>query len=367
MIVISSLPEVPATFSGFPLLYNLGMKLTNIPFRLVTKSTLALAIMGTALSTITVTTASARKHSIGLVNLGITPGATTSAVANAVGSSAALTSLSSAVTAQLQNANYVNKGDALGISCDGRKTASQVSHPTPCFFGNLNASKTIVMIGDSNVGNWLPALGLGLANSPYRLAVFMFSGCPLSSITFTSAMIAKAAICNTWHNAIPVAVLALHPVAVVGVSEVFANSGIPPVRKNQIFSNSVWAQGMTRFFNQVTGGNSSIKKILMGTTPHYPLSGPVICLSIHPNPSACAGSVTDGGTSSYAATQQRDANVASTNGATLIPTASWFCTSSVCPSVVNGLVVSNDFDHITIAYSEYLSTVVTTALEAAIQ
>lgn len=237
----------------------------------------------------------------------------------------------------------------------------------PCFFGNLQATKTIVIIGDSNVGNWLPALGLGLATSPYRLAVFMFSGCPLSSITFTSQMIDKAADCNTWHAAVPGAVQALHPVAIVGVSEVFANSGIPPTRKNRTFSNAIWASGMTKFFNQVTGGNSSIKRILMGTTPHYPLSGPVICLSIHPNPSACAGSVMSGGASSYQATQQRDASVASANGATFIPTASWFCTSAVCPSVVNGLIVSNDFDHTTIAYSEYLSTVATTALEAAVQ
>ena len=56
-------------------------------------------------------------------------------------------------------------------SCDPYNSEALALAPKACFFGNLHGSKTIVLVGDSNVGNWVPALSIGLAKTAYRLAV----------------------------------------------------------------------------------------------------------------------------------------------------------------------------------------------------
>ena len=77
-------------------------------------------------------------------------------------------------------------GMAYFQSCDAYLHTEQAASPSPCFFGDLQSDKTIVLVGDSNVGNWAPALDLGLKEAGYRLAVFAFPGCGTPDLNYAS-------------------------------------------------------------------------------------------------------------------------------------------------------------------------------------
>ena len=241
-------------------------------------------------------------------------------------------------------------------SCDPYNSVARTVNPTPCFFGNLNGSKTIVLTGDSNVGNWIPALNAGLANTDYRLAVFPYSGCPTSDITYNSSTaFTNAAQCNTWHKNVTAKIAALHPVAVM------ADSGAVDLGK---VPNDKWVSGFTTLFSQSTHGSPQTKRILIGTSPMLAQPAPT-CLSVHPNPKVCGLTYTYG-KPGYGAYLARDSKIASVTHARLVPTHQFVCNGSHCSPVVGNYLVYTDTDHLTIAYSQSIAAPVTAAVLAAV-
>lgn len=249
-------------------------------------------------------------------------------------------------------------GPAYFWQCDAYGSPIQAASPAPCLFGDLQSTKTIVLVGDSNVGNWAPALDIGLQSAGYRLAVFGFAGCPTPDIHYrsydqlTSTLLSE---CNEWHSRVPLAINALHPIAVIAASGEADTSGI---------SNREWIDGFATLFNQSTAGSPTAIRILLGTSP-FPGPTPN-CVAATPNPQECALHDTGHSSSDYSTFLARDPSIASASGATLIPTYPWFCHNGICPPIVSRYLVFADQDHATIAYSEYLSPVVTNAVVTAI-
>src|ERR1019366_242412 len=103
-------------------------------------------------------------------------------------------------------------------------------------------------------------------------------------------------------------------------------------------------------------------RILLGTSP---FSGPSPnCLAAHSNPQGCALSLSTAVLwSSYAA---RDKMIASSSGATLIPTQTWMCHGQMCSPIVSKYLVFFDQDHLTTAYSEFIAPLATEAVLATI-
>ncbi len=245
-------------------------------------------------------------------------------------------------------------GPAYFWQCDAYGSPVQAASPTPCLFGDLQSNKTIALVGDSNVGNWAPALDIGLQSAGYRLAVFGFAGCPTPDLQYrsydqlTSSLLAE---CNEWHTTAPEAISALRPVAVIAASGEADTSGI---------SNREWIEGFTRLFNRSTASSPTAIRILLGTSP-FPGPTPN-CVAATSDPQQCALHDSGHSGSNYSTFLARDPSIASAAGATLIPTYPWFCHNGVCPPIVSKYLVFADQDHATIAYSEYLSPVVTDAV-----
>jgi hypothetical protein len=248
---------------------------------------------------------------------------------------------------------YRSTGVSLLAPCSPNLTShlSQVSMPVACKFGNLSSPKTIVIYGDSNVGNWFPALSLGLATSAFKLVVYSFAGCPSADITYTTAMLGSqgmASACNTWHSNVEQQIRTIKPAAVIVASSYELVS----------MKDSVWANGISKFFTSAAGNAPLTKRIIMGTTPFF--RSPVgSCLSIAKTLSSCALDVRQ----KYASIiSNRDPLAARLSNAKTIPTNQWFCYGFVCPAVVNGIVVAADHDHLTQEESTYLSSVATSAV-----
>jgi len=287
------------------------------------------------------------------------PIGTTAQVDAAVKSSTSVKTISSAVAATLKEFSSPASFDLTGPSsfsaCDVYNSESLALSPKPCLLGNPHGTKTIVLIGDSNVGNWVPALNFGLEGTPYRLAVFGFSSCGLANLPYTSSWGSLYKRCLQWHEHLPAAIRALHPVAVL------ASSGA--VGTN--FSESTWVNGVKNVFVQSTKGLPATRRILLGTTPFFPESA-VTCLTVHPNPQECSLTYSFG-SGYYGSTLARDKEIAAASNATLINTTKFFCHSDTCSPVIANILVYSDIDHVTIAYSSYISKVVTSAVLAALK
>lgn len=287
------------------------------------------------------------------------PVGTTTQVNAAVKSSIKVKTLSTTIAATLkQYSNTSSSFDLTGPStygaCDPYNSETLALSPKPCFFGNLKGTKTIVLVGDSNVGNWVPALGIGLAATPYRLAVFGFSSCGLANLRYTPSWGSLYERCRQWHAHIPNAIRALHPVAVIVSSGDVGTS----------YSNKVWANGVKNVFTEATLGSPATKRIVIGTSPFFGESA-VTCLTIHPDPQDCSLTYTPGN-GYYGSALTRDKLVASVSNATLIKTTKFLCYEGTCPPVIGNILVYSDIDHITIAYSSFISKGITSAVLAAL-
>jgi hypothetical protein len=278
----------------------------------------------------------------------------------AVKSSTSTKTVSAAVAASLKvfantNQSFDLTGPSTFGECDPYDSEALASAPKPCFAGNLHGTKTIVLVGDSNVGNWVPALSLGLAATPYRLAVFGFSSCGLANLPYTATWNSLYQRCRLWHAKVPAAIRALHPVAVLGASGDVGTS----------YSNTVWANGVKSLFDAATLGSPSTKRMVMGTSPFFGESA-VTCLTVHPNPQDCSLKY-EPGSGYYGAALTRDKLVAEASGATLINTSKYFCHKDTCSPVIGNLLVYSDIDHVTIAYSSFISMCITSAVLAALK
>ncbi len=251
--------------------------------------------------------------------------------------------------------NSLQGTSLLKANCNPYSFPNEVSNPHPCIYGATNASRTLVIFGDSYVGNWIPALNIVGKNMGYRIAAFEFAGCITPFVPQTGASTSSAQACAQWHTNLPAAVNAQHPVAIL------AANGTPSWGPT---GDPSWIQGMATAFNEMTANSPSTIRILLGTGPH--LSHPVpACLAAYLdaiqkctltyNPAAV-------GANQYGAALARDQQGAVAANAKLIPTVQWFCLNNRCPTLVDNLLVYADTDHVSIVYSQYLATVLQKAL-----
>lgn len=286
-----------------------------------------------------------------------TPAGTAAQVKAAVTKSITISSIPSDLTPALSlfsssKAAGQTDGGSLMHKCDPHQNPAQLYHPVACFGGNLHSSKTIVLLGDSNAGNWSPALAIGLARSPYRLAVFWYPGCGPAAIHYTHVTDHNYPTqCNRWHANLPGAIRALHPVAIVTVAAAW--------RENTGTGGAQWVAGMKKMFEQATLGSPSTVRIVLGTSPSFRWKVPA-CLMANADPQNCGEADTAG--SSYGGYLAQDELIAQTSDATLIPTYPWLCYDGTCSPVVSHFLVYVDSDHISTAYSQFLSKVVTRAV-----
>jgi peptidoglycan/LPS O-acetylase OafA/YrhL len=289
----------------------------------------------------------------------VTPGSAT-AVARAVAEAAAVRtipedSLPRQATFDSAQASYAASGPAFFSACDPYLHPGLAGHPVPCLLGDLHAKRTVVLVGDSTVGNWAPALDGGLKKRGYRLAVFGYAGCPAPDIIYSAETAAQYGNCNLWHLRVGRAIAALHPEAVIAVSGA-TDLGL--------VSNSAWSAGYARLFAVATEKDPSAVRVIMGTSPEFAESVPA-CLAAHHDPQQCSSRYTYGA-GYYGAYLSRDREEAAAARARLVPTHQWFCDGDVCEPVIGRYVAFADVEHLTIDYSEYLSSVVTARVLASL-
>jgi hypothetical protein len=269
---------------------------------------------------------------------------------------------------------YTAQGSSLSFECDPANSEHLAKSPKPCWQGDTRSKDVVVLLGDSNAGNWEPALSLALLQLKMKLAVFVYPGCSSQFVKQSPAPIANGENwrwCNLFHASVVGAIEKLHPKAIISAELGEGFSG-------KAASFLPYADNWKTTFDLLTAKSPGTIRILMGTTP-VNVAGPVpVCLSRYVSSSTNAGMAacspiyypgTNFSTNPWSY-WQRDLVSARVSGAKLIQTYKWFCgfqstVKDYCPAVIGNNLVYVDTDHISIAYMETLQNVVKTELVAA--
>ena len=277
----------------------------------------------------------------------------TSTLAAGSGPVVATTALavSSAVTAgaKVTRVPTALKPTLQGVSSDAPAGSACGTTASACVAGSSSATKHLVVFGDSHAAMWFSALSLGLG-SKYHLLLKWNASCPAAALTVHDDAIVKGADCNAWRDAALAQIIAQHPSAVIIAERTSAVNDVNGV----VFSAAQWQAGLLVTLNTLHQAN--IKTIVLGDTPTF-ATLPASCVAQHPTAvKTCNLSLQGSGAIPYLANAEKAA--AQTAGAKFVPTIGLFCTTTVCPTIVNNIFVYFDRSHMTQTYSVYLSKVI---------
>jgi len=256
---------------------------------------------------------------------------------------------------QLSNSNDVQGSSYLHHSCDPYVVNSQARNPVPCWYGSKTAKHTVVIFGDSFVGNWIPALDAAGKALGFKVAEFSFVGCDTTFVSPSGPGTGfdenEVKACITFHANLPRSVNNLDPVAVI------AANGTPSWGSA---GNPSFIAGLNTAFDEMATPTNHPIRILLGTGPHLSEAAPS-CLATHPSSIKRCNLTYSTGSPLSAALSRDNASVQGAK-VNLIPTYQWICIHYVCPAVIGNIDVYADEDHLTIAISEYLAVMLEKAL-----
>jgi peptidoglycan/LPS O-acetylase OafA/YrhL len=274
-------------------------------------------------------------------------------VRDAVAASANLIRLPSDVTPSLPKA--VTDRPATSRVCLVADLVTALAPESSCSFGDLSSTRVMAVVGDSHANQWTPALDAFGKVHHWKVILYAKAACspgiyPFYIDPLTSRLYSQ---CNEWRDKVFSRLRILKPRVVLVASElrtmdIDPGGMVQSIRKYQQYGARV---------------------LYLEDTPNPAKVGSVPdCLALHPNQvGKCAVSPRDPKTRLSAFIQRRVESAAVRRaGATLIDPTSWFCTATICPPVINNIIVYADASHITATYARWLSPVMSAALNKAV-
>ncbi len=222
-----------------------------------------------------------------------------------------------------------------------------------CPRGDVDADRTMVLIGDSHARQWIPALEKIAEEEGYVAYFLVREGCPAVDQTPWKADNSGPQYdCTDFQDWAAETVKELRPaVTLMGTD---ANErGYADEDGNHVDDDATIEQmvesGMVAQIERIKP--YSDRTVILGDPPIHEIS-PVKCLTVrNPTLEGCL-SPPEARSETMADATRRAAETA---GAEFLVTAQWFCWDGLCPTVVGRLITHRDVEHISIPYSEYLA------------
>lgn len=219
-----------------------------------------------------------------------------------------------------------------------------------CAFGEDDAPRTAVAIGDSIGLQWFPAIHALFDRPGWRLLVITKSACPMVDKPIFYGRIGRYYTeCEQWRR------LALEQVAAIAPDVVIMGS-----TASYDFSESEWIGGTTRVLEQISDSVGSIH--VLRSTPILPFDGPT-CLATADGwlrkalggAVRCSSSADDArGDMVYHWLQTATTRVPN---AAVIDLTDAICPDGTCHAEQNGMVVFRDSQHLTASFAKSLKGV----------
>ena len=214
-----------------------------------------------------------------------------------------------------------------------------------CSFGDDKAQHTAVLIGDSHVGQWFPAVHKALDKLGWRLLVITKSACPMVDEPIFYARIGREYTeCSQWRDA------AIERISDISPELVILGSA------SARFTRQQWTEGSARVLARLSPASERIT--LLVDTPSLPFNGPA-CLMHHarrpkwlPQFGACSAPAVSEHTDIkhwLQTTATRFPNVR------LLDMNDHICPDGVCRAELDGRVVFRDNQHLSGSFAESLA------------
>jgi hypothetical protein len=217
---------------------------------------------------------------------------------------------------------------------------------TACIYGDVSATKTIVLFGNSHARMWLPAIDPIVTSMGYKLVLLGKNSCPVVSLNLSSKIYPE---CNAVIAESIAAIKVIKPTVAI-LADRTIEAGM---------AGSTWEKGMETTIKDIT--SSVGKVVLIGDIQEFNFN-PDSCLIRHPTKVQSACSIANPNHKEPSiAVYEKDA--AAKEKADYLNPNQWLCTTTRCSPVIGTFVVYWDSDHVTDIYSAYLSTVMGAALK----
>ena len=226
--------------------------------------------------------------------------------------------------------------------------------PATCTFGDENASKTAVLVGDSIALMYVPALVEILGQGDWRLRIVAMYACPYLGIEVGDAQ-ARVQACTERKQAEKRIVEEEQPDLLI-VGNTFYRTTDAATGKRATVDD--WTVGLVSAIEDVRDSAGDVL-VLPPPAPDVDIT---VCMTALSSPGDCVSRVSNTDWTLMASTQ-RDALAGM--GVTLLDNRHWFCDAQgQCPAFVDSILMKKDQAHITADYARAIVPVVREDLEA---
>ncbi|MCZ4499189.1 MAG: putative acyltransferase [Marmoricola sp.] len=229
-----------------------------------------------------------------------------------------------------------------------------------CVYGDVSASRTMLLFGDSHAEQWFGALDVIAKAEHFRLVSWTKSACPIANTLIVNPKLKRPYTeCMTWRAERMRAIADLKPDVIVA-SQADSLVGYD-------FPNDKWASATADTLRRLSRDTKDLVLLSDIARPTKDVPG---CLSEHlQDVPACTvpsdlGLPTDAG--GYKHLPVRHAAVRralQVVDLTMVNTQVWFCRGAKCPPVVGRTLVYRDDSHMTQVYARSLVPVLRSALD----
>lgn len=228
---------------------------------------------------------------------------------------------------------------------EGCQVTQSSSVPVPCPGGDPQGELDFVVLGDSKIAQWIPALDLIAADNGWRMTSHTKSACSPADVNVFDGGGELYESCREWGEAV-LTDLAEDPPDVVLISGRRETAG--PDAENLTEQNLT--EGYRRYWQQLD--DLGIQVIVLSDSPAPDVGGPVYeCVSQHPTDvEACSWQYTES-----VGSEVMRAAVEEVPGAVYLDIDPWICPEGTCPGVWRNIVTYRQGSHVTVTYVNFLA------------
>ncbi|MEX1133750.1 MAG: acyltransferase family protein, partial [Acidimicrobiia bacterium] len=227
------------------------------------------------------------------------------------------------------------------------------SDPIACEYGTAGGPM-VVLVGDSQAAQWVPAFEAIVARAGWHFYSFSKSACPFG-LMLMGVRGEPYDACMEWNrNVIDLLVDEMRPDLVISTS---SNSNLPMNPDGTIPDTDqrldLYRRGLTEAVEELTA--AGIQVALLADTPRPRFDIPE-CLASEVSVAACSVAREEANTYSL------QGDVAEALGIPYADMADFICTPTVCPAVIENVIVWRDTNHMTATYARSLAGALMQAL-----
>jgi peptidoglycan/LPS O-acetylase OafA/YrhL len=226
-----------------------------------------------------------------------------------------------------------------------------------CAHGDPNATRTVVVYGDSHAAMWIPSLDAIGKQEHWRVVQLTKPACPVPDFpVYSGALRREYTECEQYRTFALAQIEQIHPDVVILSSAVKDVTLAIDGKSRREGVDEAWETGLASTIDRIKPHTGRI--VVIGDMA-YPAEPGIDCLTAHPGDvPACNTPLDEAVYRDHNAMERR---VATEHGAEYVDVIPWLCTDSVCPAVVGGLATHRDAYHVAENYAVWLSQALGTA------